>query len=44
MPSFTIQVPNLQDVGPLVEIRFAVAAVFEENLKKNNQPVPQPTH
>ena len=29
MPSFTVAVPNLQAIGPIVEIRIAVPAAVE---------------
>lgn len=40
MPSFTTQVPNLQGVGPVVEVRLAVGSIIEEVLRKSNQNVP----
>lgn len=42
MPSFTTQIPNLQEMGPVVEVKLAVAAVVEEILKKENKPLPNP--
>ena len=42
MPSFTTTVPNLQGVGPVVEIRLAVGSSTEEVLRKNNQNIPIP--
>lgn len=42
MPSFTTQVPNLQGVGPVVEVRLAVGTIIEEVLQKNNQSIPIP--
>ena len=42
MPSFTTQVPNLQGVGPVVEVRLAVGAIIEEVLRQNNQAIPTP--
>jgi len=42
MPSFTTQVPNLQGIGPLVEVRLAVGSVIEEVLRKDDQLVPTP--
>jgi hypothetical protein len=32
MPSFTTQIPNMQSVGPVVEVRLAVGTVIEEVL------------
>lgn len=43
MPSFTIQVANLQAVGPVVQgLRVAVGKPAEEALKKAGEPVPAP--
>lgn len=44
MPSFTSTVPNLQGVGPVVELRIAVGSAVEAALKKTNAvpPVPVP--
>ena len=42
MPSFTTQVPNLQEVGPVVEVRLAVGTIIEEVLQKNNLSIPIP--
>jgi predicted aspartyl protease len=42
MPSFTTQVPNLQQTGPIVEIKIAVGSVIEEVLQKNNKNIPTP--
>ncbi|KAF5416082.1 MAG: hypothetical protein C5S48_03955 [Candidatus Methanogaster sp.] len=42
MPSFTTQVPNLQGLGPLVEVRLAVGSIIEEVLRKDDQLVPAP--
>jgi len=42
MPSFTTQVPNLQGVGPVVEIRLAVGSIIEEVLRKDRQNIPTP--
>ena len=42
MPSFTTQLPNLQAMGPLVELRVWVADPAEEALKKAGLPVPDP--
>ena len=40
MPSFTTQVPNLQDVGPVIEVRLAVGAIIEDVLRRDDQSVP----
>jgi predicted aspartyl protease len=42
MPSFTTQVPNLQGVGPVVEVRLAVGSIIEEVLRKDHQNIPTP--
>lgn len=42
MPSFTSQVPNLQAVGPIVELRVAVGSAVEGVLRKAGNPVPTP--
>ena len=42
MPSFTSQVPNLQAVGPIVDLRIAVGAAVESALRKAGNPVPTP--
>lgn len=38
MASFTIQVPNLQEVGPIVEVRLSVGSIIEDryNLTESN--------
>jgi predicted aspartyl protease len=42
MPSFTVQVPNLQAMGPLVEVKLAVGKILEDILKQKNQNIPSP--
>ena len=42
MPSFTSQVPNLQAVGPIVEVRIAVGSAAEAALRKTGTPIPAP--
>lgn len=42
MPSFTSQVPNLQAVGPVVELRIAVGSAVEAALRTTNTPIPPP--
>lgn len=42
MPSFTSQVPNLQAVGPIVELRIAVGGAAEAALRKAGSPIPTP--
>ncbi len=42
MPSFTAQVPNLQAIGPVVEVKLAIGKVLEDILQKNNQNIPTP--
>lgn len=40
MPSFTTQVANLQEVGPVVEIKLAVGTIIEDIFQKNSQNIP----
>lgn len=42
MPSFTSQVPNLQSVGPVVEVRIAVGSAVEAALNKTGTAIPAP--
>lgn len=42
MPSFTAQLPNLQAMGPLVDMRVWVGTPVEEALKKAGKKVPEP--
>jgi predicted aspartyl protease len=42
VPSFTSQVPNLQAMGPVVELRLAVGSAVETTLKTADQVIPQP--
>jgi len=42
MPSFTTQLPNLQALGPVVDIRIWVGTAVENALKKAGSPIPQP--
>lgn len=42
MPSFTAQVPNLQSVGPVVELRIGVGTAAETALKGASAPIPTP--
>lgn len=42
MPSFTSQPPNLQALGPVVDMRVWVGAPVENALKKAGAPIPQP--
>lgn len=42
MPSFTTQIPNMQGVGPVVEVRLAVGTIIEEVLKRDKQNIPTP--
>jgi len=42
MPSFTVQSPNLQETGPIVEVRLAVGSKIEQVLQKSGQKIPQP--
>jgi len=42
MPSFTAQLPNLQSMGPLVDMRVWIGTPVEEALKKAGSKVPEP--
>ena len=42
MPSFTTQVPNLQQLGPIVDVRLAIGTLLENILKQHNQVAPAP--
>lgn len=42
MPSFTTQVPNLQAVGPIFELRIAVGAAVETVLRATSATIPPP--
>lgn len=42
MPSFTTQIPNLQEVGPVVEVRLAVGSIIENILQRDEQSIPAP--
>jgi len=42
MPSFTSQLPNLQAMGPLVDMRVWIGTPVEEALKKAGSKVPEP--
>jgi len=42
MPSFAVQLPNLQVMGPLVDIRVLVGLPVEQALQKAGTTVPPP--
>lgn len=42
MPSFTSQIPNLQSVGPIVELEVSVSQAAEEVLRGRGAAVPAP--
>jgi len=42
MPSFTTRVPNLQGVGPIVEVGLTVGSIIEEVLAREHQNPPTP--
>lgn len=42
MPSFTLQLSNLQAAGPIVEVRLAVGSALETALQQANQNIPPP--
>ena len=42
MPSFTTQLPNLQALGPLVDMRVWIGTPVEEAIKKVGGKIPDP--
>jgi hypothetical protein len=42
MPSFTVQVPNLQALGPIVEVQVTVGTAVEQALRAAGQLIPSP--
>lgn len=42
MPSFAAQVPNLQTVGPVVDLQIAVGSAVETVLRTSGAPIPPP--
>jgi len=42
VPSFTSQIPNLQALGPLVDMRVSIGTPVEEALKKAGLETPEP--
>jgi predicted aspartyl protease len=42
MPSFTTQLPNLQALGPLVEMRVWIGTPVEEAIRKAGAKIPDP--
>lgn len=42
MPSFTAQVPNLQQIGPIVEVQITIGPIIREILVGKGEPVPAP--
>lgn len=42
MPSFTTQLPDLQQQGPVVDIRAWIGTAVEESLKKASSKPPEP--
>lgn len=42
MPSFTTQVPNLQRVGPVVQVQLAVGSAIEDALRRSGKTIPNP--
>ena len=42
MPSFTTQVPNLQESGPVVTVKLTVGSMLEDVLRRSNQNIPAP--
>jgi hypothetical protein len=42
VPSFTVEIPNMQADGPLVELRIAVGGALEATLRAAGNPIPSP--
>ena len=42
MPSFTTQVPNLREAGPVVEVTIAVGSALEKVLRQGGQAIAAP--
>ena len=42
MPSFTTQLPNLQAIGPVVDMRVWIGTPVEDALKKSGASLPAP--
>jgi predicted aspartyl protease len=42
VPSFTVAVPDLRAIGPIVEIRIAVPQAVEAIFVSSGQPIPSP--
>jgi len=42
VPSFTVAVPDLRAIGPIVEIRIAVPQAVEAIFASSGQPAPSP--
>jgi predicted aspartyl protease len=42
MPSFTVSLPNLQQEGPVVEVKLVAGAAAEDAERKANRVVPAP--
>jgi len=42
VPSITVEVANMQAVGPLVEIQLAVGSAVEKALSATSNPIPSP--
>jgi hypothetical protein len=43
VPSFTIALQDLQQVGPITELGLAVPQALEDELRRRSEPVPTPT-
>jgi predicted aspartyl protease len=42
MPSFTKQVANLQQTGPVVQVQIGIGSALEQHLRSKQQSVPSP--
>lgn len=42
MPSFTSQIPNLQQIGPICTVKVGISSVLNEVLTSKNEKIPLP--
>lgn len=42
MPSFTVQIPNLEDAGPEFDAAIAISSALEGILREADSPIPGP--
>ncbi|MBI4358951.1 MAG: hypothetical protein HY584_06590 [Candidatus Omnitrophica bacterium] len=41
MPSFTSQIPNLKQVGPVCQIKVGISGTAQEVFSQKGEPIPQ---